>query len=72
MYLKSDRNSIVFFFNEEFAHCNDWTDLLILWPLTLKFDRATRPFLKFDRRHWTLLKSRERNEKIVTRDSDFS
>ena len=21
------------------------------WPLTLKFDRATWPFLKFDRRH---------------------
>ena len=25
-------------------------------PLTLKFDRATRLFLKFDRRHWTILK----------------
>ena len=26
-------------------------------PLTLKFDRLTRPFLKFNRRHWTLFKS---------------
>ena len=35
----------------------------IVAPLTLKFDRATRPFLKFDRRHWTLLKLTERNKK---------
>ena len=28
-----------------------------IWgPLTLKFDRATRPVLKFDRRHWTCLR----------------
>ena len=33
------------------------------WPSTLKFDRVTQPFLKFDRRHWTLLKSTERNKK---------
>ena len=29
----------------------------VLGPLTLKFDRATLSFLKFDRRHWTPLKS---------------
>ena len=28
-----------------------------LWPLTLKFDGSTLPFLKFDRRHCTTLKS---------------
>ena len=32
------------------------------WPLILKFDRATQPFLKFDRRHWTLLKSTEKKK----------
>ena len=31
--------------------------LCISGPLTLKFDRATHAFLKFDRRHWTILKS---------------
>ena len=34
-----------------------------LGPLTPKFDRATQPFHKFDRRHWTLLKSTERKKK---------
>ena len=31
--------------------------------LALKFDKATRPFLIFDRRHWTLLESTERSKK---------
>ena len=37
--------------------CRSVKDEHIWGPLTLKFDRVTQPFLKIDRRHWTILKS---------------
>ena len=32
-------------------------EVCVWGPLTFKFDRAIQPFLKIDRRHWTILKS---------------
>ena len=46
---------------------------IISGVLTLKFDRASRPFLKFDRRHWTILiKINRKFWKIVTGDIAIS
>ena len=48
------------------------THLLPAGPLTLKFIGATMPFLKFDRRHWTVFKSTDKFKIIATGDIAFS
>ena len=40
------------------AQNGDLAEKRLVGPLTLKFDRVTQPFLKIDRRHWIILKSK--------------
>ena len=55
--MRMDRKGGLGVFCHIFRNCfGDRSVLERMGPLTLKIDRATRPLLKFDRRHWTTLK----------------